>query len=263
MSRNDGSGGAIRMPSVIERLREVGAERGAQVPQRLAPDLAVGVDLGPVLDRAEVAVRVAAVRARRRRGADRAVERLRPQLPRRGVDVVADVHLPRRRQVAEQVEAGHQVERVPVAPALPHRAGLRARQRGRAVAVGDQPARQAVRVLVPDDGRRVARVDAAEAGPGEAVQLHRRGRAVGQRRHARVVEPRGVRLDLDGVDAGEAVGGVREADVRVVGQVIVEAADEVEGLDRVLLAVRRPTSSASPGPTSSGCSSRTCRPGTT
>src|SRR5207248_5930117 len=65
-----------------QRLGEVDAERLADVPQGLAPDLTVGVHLGRTDDLAEVAVRVpAGTRARgsgalRRRAAHRAVQRL-------------------------------------------------------------------------------------------------------------------------------------------------------------------------------------------
>ena len=62
MSRNDGSGGESRMPSVTSvSARRVGRRRRpAQVPQRLGPDLAVRVDLGAADDLAEVAEREAA-----------------------------------------------------------------------------------------------------------------------------------------------------------------------------------------------------------
>ena len=67
MSRNDGFAGAssIARVTIISTVRR--AERVAEIPERLAPDLAVGVHLGPADDLAVVAVGVAA----RARGAVR------------------------------------------------------------------------------------------------------------------------------------------------------------------------------------------------
>ena len=234
-------------------LRVVAADRVAQVPQRLRPDLAVEVDLGSPGDLPEVGVRVAAAaRALRHGRAHRAVDRLRADGVRGLVDVVPDVDLARRRGVGHQVVAHEQVHRVPVAPALPHRARLRARQRAGPVVVHDQAVGQPVRVLVPDDRGRVAPVDGAERRL-EQVQLHRRLPALGQRQHVGVVDVGGVGaavgavvgLDLHGVDVLEP----GELDLRVVRQVVVEAVDEIEGLHAVLLAVDAPRVGRRPGPT--------------
>ena len=205
-----GSGGERRMPFVISSSAAsepsaLAAERVdealAQVPQRLDPDLAVGVDLGAADDLREVAERVAAgagVRAARAgRGgiggaaADRAVDRLgagdvRLRVRRLAeVDVAADVGV-----VGLEPLTGQQVLGVPVAPRLAHRAGVRGVERADAVAVDDEAVRQAVRVLVPDRRGVVAEIVELREPVQvlEQVQLHRRRLAVGRRVHVRVVD---------------------------------------------------------------------------
>ena len=60
MSRKDGAGGDSSMPRVTRASVTGGAERLADLPERLRPDLTVGVHLGEAENVAEVPVRVAA-----------------------------------------------------------------------------------------------------------------------------------------------------------------------------------------------------------
>ena len=102
-------------------------------------------------------------------------------------------HVADGRGVERRVLRDEVVERVPVAPRLPHRARLRRVQRARPGRVGDEPVRQPVGVLVVEDRRVVPAVDVAEAGVAEQVHLHQRRRTVRRRGHVRVVDVLAVR----------------------------------------------------------------------
>src|SRR5262249_1346071 len=133
-----------------QRLGQRYAERLAEVPQRLGPDLTVGVHLRRADDLAEVAVRVPArtrtrrTRALGRRAADRAVRRLGTDQVLAGAHVLADAYVAVGvRVVVLQAQVDQEVEGVPVAPRLAHRTGLDVAQRGHAGRVDDQPVGQA------------------------------------------------------------------------------------------------------------------------
>ncbi len=118
-----------------------------------------------------------------------------------------------------------------------------------------------MRELVPQHAGVVAGVDVAEVqrvGPRvlHEVHLHPRRLAVGRRPHVRVVDVRGVRpavalgvravvgVELDGIVAAaaadlEAAPVVGEEDL-VAGEVLGEAAGQIEGLRAVLVAVGQP-----------------------
>ena len=105
--------------------RERPADRTAQVPERLPPDLPVCVHLGKAGDPAHVAVGVAARAGRARTTAfghrglvDRAVDRFGAVTLERGDDVAV------RERVELEAVLDHEVHPVPVAPALPHGGGL-------------------------------------------------------------------------------------------------------------------------------------------
>ena len=257
----------LRVVRAGDRIGQLADQRGAQVPQRLGPDLAVGVLLRPLVHLAEVAEREAAVAGAADApgtplvvGADGTVERLEARRREHRVRVHADVHLAVGGRVDLQFLAVQQIERIPVAQALAERRAVRARQRTRAVSVRYQPVAQPVRVLVPDGRRVVAAVDVAQAerdrrrrrGVGlEQVQLHPRRLAVGRRRHIGVVEVVVVRaaagpigrpvvgLDPHVVAGLERTGGRVEADVGVL-QVIVEDVGEIERGDAGVGAVVAP-----------------------
>jgi hypothetical protein len=162
------------------------------------------VHLGDAADLAEVAVGVAAgagcgrAGAGARGGADRAVERLGgDQVLAAELDVLADDQLARRRRVALEALADQEVERVPVAPRLAHRAGLDVAEGGVAVGVDHQAVGQAVGVLVVDDVGLVGAVGLQErVGPvGRVVpqvHLHPRRDAVGRGGEVGVVDVVGV-----------------------------------------------------------------------
>src|SRR6185369_7348453 len=155
----------------------LGTQHLAQIPQRLAPDLAVGVHLGPADDPAEVAVGVTAgagagrARAQRRRAANGAVHGLGTDEVVAPTDVVADPDVTIGGRVRLESLVVEEVHRVPVAPRLAHRTGLDVAERRYAIGVDDQAVGQAVGVLVVDDVRLVAgvagdeRVTVRERGP--------------------------------------------------------------------------------------------------
>ena len=179
MSRNVGSSGARRSPPVMYararleavRLAVRGDERGPERPQRLPPDLAVGV---------RPRGRSGSCRSRRSgsrpasaagdaRAARRVVRRLHRAVHALGADrarVVSDAadvatrrraRRPARRCPARgRLRLGQVVHRVEVAGALGDRARLRADQRAEALRVGDEPLAEPVGVLVVDH-RRVLR----------------------------------------------------------------------------------------------------------
>src|SRR3954447_10721592 len=97
-------------------------ERRAQFPERLAPDLAVRMDLGDPLDRAEVAKGVPTRTGPGRPGApdrgtaDRTVEWLGTDQVLPLADVVADPDLTRSGGVGLDAQVVEEVHGVPVAP---------------------------------------------------------------------------------------------------------------------------------------------------
>ena len=202
MSRNDGLAGESSMARVTRASTEPAAQLLAQIPQRLDPDLAVGVHLGTADDLAEVAVRVATgsgagrAGAVGRRGPDRTVDGLGPDEVVAPADVLADAEFAVGLGVLHEPLLGQEVHRVPVAPGLTHRTGLDVAERGDAVGVDDESVGQAVGVLVVDDVRLVAgvageeRVLVRERGPGlvEQVHLHARRDAVRRCAHVGVVD---------------------------------------------------------------------------
>ena len=138
-----------------------------------------------------------------------------------------------------------------------------------AVGVGDQAARQAVRVLVVDDRGVVAAVDVAERRV-DAARFVRTGTSASRgdwpsggvamfalstwsssgRPRRRWLAPSSVSTST-GSSPCEVARRRREADRRG-REVVVEAVDVPEGLDRVLLAVRLPAAGRRGGPTSTG-----------
>src|SRR5262249_50784632 len=143
-------------------------DRGTQVPQGLDPDLAVGVHLGTTPDLAEVAVRVTTgagartPRTHARRCAHGTVDRLGTDKVGSATDVIADADLTRRGGVRLESLIQEEVQGVPVAPRLAHRAGLYVAERRVTERVDHEPVGQSVRVLVVDHVRLVPAVGGEE-----------------------------------------------------------------------------------------------------
>ena len=274
MSRNDGLAGDSSIARVTSDSVMLGAERVAQVPQRLAPDLAVGVHLGAADDLAEVAVGVAAgPRAGASPGqpgagrADRAVDRLacgsgrRPRRRTRPSRTSPCAAVSRCEALVDQ-----EVERVPVAPRLAHRAGLDVAERRVAVGVDDEPVGQAVGVLVVDDVGLVAAVRRRGTGPRPGTPCRARG--TGTSASSAAMPSGGVSMlalsmwlpsgrppavlapSIASAPArrsspcrSSSRSKLPAASVKPIGaaqQVVVELVDEVEDLGGVLLAVGLP-----------------------
>ena len=142
-------------------------QRLAQVPERLDPDLAVGMHLWESDDLPEVAVGVAAgpgsgrARAGGRARAHGAVEGLGAN---GGVHVGGRADLAGRGRVGLEARGRQVVLGVEVAPRLAHGARLGAIEGPETGGIGDQPVGQPVRVLVVDDVRVVSAVHVSHAG---------------------------------------------------------------------------------------------------
>ncbi len=252
-----------------ERLGDGRPEFPTELPERLEPDLAVGVHLGPRRDVAEVGVgeptgprATGCVGAVRGSSLDLAVGVLEPHaLATRDPDAHRDV---RATWGIGLIPGAHErVERIPVAPPLGERAGLLAVEGFGAVGHGDQAAGEAVRVLVEDDGRVIRSVSGGKLrqrarGP-EEVQGHPCGVPVGRGVHRGVVEQaRPAVVGEIGAHEGlgpdrvsaltsepvvvrglEVAGRLGESDRRRL-EVIVIRVEQVIGLDRFLAAVDPP-----------------------
>src|SRR5258706_622547 len=183
-----------------EGLGLVAAELVTQVPQRLPPDLAVGVDLRCARYLPEVAVIEAASAgchaARtplRCRLPDLAVDRLKTDQVLAAPDVLADADVRDASHIGLEALLLEEVVGVPITPGLAHRACLNTAQGGEAVLVDYQAVGEAMRVLVVNDPRFVRPVRRDERVTGIArempeIHLHAGAEAVGGRRHVRIVD---------------------------------------------------------------------------
>ena len=163
-------GSDSRMPSVTSARSPVHSggravlrnQRATKIPQRLDPDLAVGVDLREAEDLREVAIGVAAVRARGDDDPHRAVERLLADLlvlvaareklaGSGGVDFEA--------RAARKSSAYQSLQRPP-----PSRRIARPSRAPKPLVRSNQAARQPMRVLVVDDEGVVGTVDVMGSG---------------------------------------------------------------------------------------------------
>ncbi len=218
-----GGGGEQRGAFLAGRLPVPADQSLAQLPQGGGPDLAVGVHL--VAD--DVVPEIAVVQ--------RAA----------GVAVVADAaggvagDVDPLDRLGLQARVEQVVERVPVAPALPHRAGLLAAERP---AAADHAVGHAVGVLVLDDAEVVVAVHARReerAGDGlpqehvgDAGQAVRRGAEVGVVERRRAGLDAGLDVALDSVGAGPAAP---EVVVLEVARRLGEAVAVVLVVDSVVL----------------------------